>query len=1002
MPTKQKDFDPTTVVTGGATTGGNGNGNRGSNAGGNGNGGANSNAGGNSAANASTNGQANGNAGTGGSGSGNGSGNGLTNAGGANGNGGTNAGGGNGNGNAPRDIAADITTTATLSTGGVLASDIGGATDSDWVRVELVAGTSYSFSTSAPAGAADGITDTVLVLYDAAGNLVAGNDDSSGTLFSSLLHTPAADGTYYIAVQGYAGAMGTYELTMETVDLAADTIAASVDTTATIAAGDVIDGTLEFTGDHDWFRVDVGAGQAIAIWTSAGANGSLSDTTLTVYDQDGNVMMTNDDVGDGLFSRVEFAAPVSGTYYVDVGGFNDSEAGSYTLSAELTYAPEAGSAEELGNYIASTWHADMGMTAARWTLDAGNAISVDLSGLDAGTAEMVRDALQAWSDASGIVFTETAGGALAFVTGAQTGCSCDLAGASINSAIVTLGTDITGTGIGRAYQLIMTQIGHALGLGNAGRYAHGQTPEFSAENVVFLNDSNAMSVMSGFDNSSNAYTARLGLSQFDAVTPLLADIAAVRAIYGLQTTARAGNDTYGFNATAGDLYDASRLSGTAYTIVDGAGVDTLDYSGHSVDQFISLNENVFMNIGGLVGNVSIARGTVIENVVGGSARDVIHGNAAANVMRGMDGDDTLEGDAGNDDLRGGAGNDRLFAGHGWDTVEGGDGDDYIDGGNGVDMLTYANASAGVRGDLGRVDAQDTVGAGVDTLVALENLRGSAFADRLVGDDAVNLIYGGAGDDFIDGGGSGGSDLLWGEDGNDTIEGGAGWDQLYGGAGDDILSGGNGGDMFKAGTGNDTVYGGAGTDRAYMGEGDDIAWGGTENDLLNGQAGADRLYGEDGNDVLVGSGGEDILDGGLGNDDLHGGGQDDILIGGGGDDILLGSWGVDVLTGGTGADRFVFETGHTGEWMGNADIVTDFSQSEGDLIDLSALDAVTGGADNAFTFIGSAAFTNTAGELRFYQVNGNTFVAGAINGDGISDFQVRLDGLIDLTAADFVL
>ncbi|MBX7458228.1 M10 family metallopeptidase C-terminal domain-containing protein [Qipengyuania sp. 1NDH17] len=990
MPTKQKDFDPGTIVTGGETAGGNGNGN-------NGNHGANSNAGGNSEANASDQGQTNGNAGAGTT-----SGNGGSTTGGAtgNGNGGTSNAGGNGN--APSDIAADITTTATLAIGEVLSSDIGGETDSDWVRVELTAGTTYTFGTSAPAGAADGISDTVLVLYDAEGNLVSGNDDSSGTLFSSLLHTPDADGTYYLAVQGYAGAMGSYDLTMETVDLATDTISASVDTTAVIAAGDVIDGTLEFTGDHDWYRVEVGAGQAIAIWTSAGANGSVSDTTITVYDQDGNVVMTNDDFGDDLFSRVEFAAPTSGTYYVDIGGFNDSEAGSYTLNAELTYDPQAGSVDELGNYIASTWHSDMGTTAATWALDAGNSISVDLSGLDAGLAEMVRDALQAWSDASGITFTETVGGALSFVTGAQTSCSCDILDSTINGAVVTLGTDITGTGVGRAYQLIMQQVGHALGLGNAGRYAHGETPEFSADNVVFLNDSNSISVMSGFDNASNAYTAGLGFSQFDAVTPLLADIAAVQALYGLSTAARSGNDTYGFNATAGDLYDATLMSGTGYTIVDGDGVDTLDYSGHAADQFITLAENTFMNIGGLTGNVSIAAGSVIENARGGTGRDTIHGNDVANTILGMDGDDTIEGFSGNDNVQGGAGNDVVRGGNGWDVLEGGDGDDVIDGGNGTDFVSYRNASAGVTVDLGRLDAQDTIGAGIDTLSALEHMRGSAFADTLTGDDLVNNIYGGAGDDIIDGGGAGGSDRLFGEDGNDIMIGGPGWDQLRGGAGDDILDGGNGGDLFKAGAGNDTIYGGRGTDRAYLFTGDDIAWGGTENDMLSGQGGNDTLYGEDGNDNLYGGNGNDFLDGGANIDFIHGGAGADTILGGDGDDVLLGSWGRDTLSGGLGADEFVFEQGHSGRWMGNADVITDFNAAEGDIIDLSGIDAIAGGADDAFTFIGSEKFSGTAGELAVFQCQGNTYLAGDVNGDGVADFHIQLQGQVDLTMADLVL
>ena len=87
----------------------------------------------------------------------------------------------------------------------------------------------------------------------------------------------------------------------------------------------------------------------------------------------------------------------------------------------------------------------------------------------------------------------------------------------------------------------------------------------------------------------------------------------------------------------------------------------------------------------------------------------------------------------------------------------------------------------------------------------------------------------------------------------------------------------------------------------------------------------------------------------------------------------------------------------------AERITDFSQADGDVIDLSAIDARTGLAGNqAFTFIGNAAFGNVAGQLRYVFDAGNTYVEGDRNGDGAADFALRLDGLIALTASDFVL
>src|SRR5215218_4683363 len=57
---------------------------------------------------------------------------------------------------------------------------------------------------------------------------------------------------------------------------------------------------------------------------------------------------------------------------------------------------------------------------------------------------------------------------------------------------------------------------------------------------------------------------------------------------------------------------------------------------------------------------------------------------------------------------------------------------------------------------------------------------------------------------------------------------------------------------------------------------------------------------------------------------------------------------------------------------------------------------------AFVFLGTAAFTGVAGELRFGEVNGNTKVSADLDGDARADFQIRLDGLITLTDANFLL
>ena len=71
------------------------------------------------------------------------------------------------------------------------------------------------------------------------------------------------------------------------------------------------------------------------------------------------------------------------------------------------------------------------------------------------------------------------------------------------------------------------------------------------------------------------------------------------------------------------------------------------------------------------GGFTIARGTVIENAIGGSNGDDLMGNDAGNMLRGNGGQDKIWGYAGNDLIYGDAAYDQIWAGLGNDTVFGG-------------------------------------------------------------------------------------------------------------------------------------------------------------------------------------------------------------------------------------------------------------------------------------------------------------------------------------------
>lgn len=169
-----------------------------------------------------------------------------------------------------------------------------------------------------------------------------------------------------------------------------------------------------------------------------------------------------------------------------------------------------------------------------------------------------------------------------------------------------------------------------------------------------------------------------------------------------------------------------------------------------------------------------------------------------------------------------------------------------------------------------------------------------------------------------------------------------------------------------------LLGNAGSDMLVGNELDNSIDGGADNDYLWGEAGNDGIQGGAGDDIIWGEEGDDILRGGTGNDLLQGGDGNDVITGGAGSDSLFG---------GSGADRFVFKAWSDSTPFGDYDGIFDFNGSEGDRIDLSAI-------QQGLTFIGSSDFSGKAAEVRF--ANGELQANAA--GDQQADFGVSLLGV----------
>jgi Ca2+-binding RTX toxin-like protein len=401
---------------------------------------------------------------------------------------------------------------------------------------------------------------------------------------------------------------------------------------------------------------------------------------------------------------------------------------------------------------------------------------------------------------------------------------------------------------------------------------------------------------------------------------------------------------------------------------------------------------------------------------------------------------TLRGTSGADVFHGGTG-DVVFVGNG--------GQDLFWGGYRHSYVDFRWARSPININLS-FDGWQQTGVGWNRFVAIDGMFGTPLADRVLGSNSNDWLSGEGGNDYL-WGGWGWDDLLGGE-GNDTLEGGTGNDSLAGGngndilrgeTGDDVLKGENGADVLNGGPGNDVMEGGYGDDLFLGSAGEDNIIGGPGRNTLDytgslridmnrrdtsgywytGDAAGDRIsgiqvlilsgfndnyegfgeswdvYGGAGDDSITGSGGLDRLDGGEGNDILKGERENDSLFGGPGKDRLNGGSGTDHLAGGPGADTFIFETG--GSTVKYPDRIADFEK--GDRIDLSAIDARPGGVNDAFAFIGSAAFSGRGGELAVRaNPGGGWLVTADTNGDRVADFALVVVAPAAPIASDFVL
>ncbi len=247
------------------------------------------------------------------------------------------------------EIGETVETTGRLSVEQSVSNELELGADRDWFAIDLTADQRYQFDL-----VGNTLSDPTLFLYGPDGTLLS-NDDDSGTGFNAQLEFAAVTtGTYFVSAEAFSNTMtGTYDLSATLLAAQTDDFGTGVDTSGRLEAdGGTTTGTLEQSGDTDWFEVNLleNITYLFSLTGSVETDG-LGDPLLELFDAAGELIGANDDGGEGFNSLITYSTITNQTVYLSADAFGSAATGSYTIASAATSLPQQDTAGDTSTTV---------------------------------------------------------------------------------------------------------------------------------------------------------------------------------------------------------------------------------------------------------------------------------------------------------------------------------------------------------------------------------------------------------------------------------------------------------------------------------------------------------------------------------------------------------------------------------------------------------------------------------------------------------------------------